>query len=143
AAAIAARDLRDRLERSDLGVTARWVPAENLHLTLFFLGEIGRSEPGQAGRCDAILEVLAPRFDTPCFVAELGGLGMFPPSGPPRIFWIGTQSGAESLSALHAQITKRVQPIGFEAERREYAAHVTLARVKEAPRRSAAAIRRV
>jgi 2'-5' RNA ligase len=135
AAADAADRLRTALERARLRVDARWVPAANLHVTLWFIGEVDET------RAVTISEALSPPFDTPPFAVRAHGLGAFPSSGPPRVFWIGIREGAESLAALHAHVAARLAPLGFEAERRAYSAHITIARVKDVARGSAQAIR--
>lgn len=138
----AARTLQDCVEQPEWAVGARWISAGNLHITLWFIGEVSGG-PDEPGVCRSILEAMATPFETPCFTAELAGLGVFPPSGPPRVFWMGVRAGAEGLSALHAQVGERLRPLGFEAERRPYSAHLTLARVRASGRGRPAALRAV
>src|SRR5258706_12635481 len=57
---------------------ARWVPVENLHLTVRFIGHV------DDGRAPAVIDALASPLDIPPFDIELGGCGMFPSKGPPR-----------------------------------------------------------
>jgi 2'-5' RNA ligase len=113
--------------RRDLGsrVEARWVPASNLHITLWFIGNVAD------GRTDEILRGLDRPFTIPVFDVHIAGLGAFPRSGAPRVFWLGVQSGAEHLAALHAALSPRLLSLGIEPERRAYSAHLTIARVKE------------
>lgn len=137
AAAVAAADLRLRLEHADEGFSARWVPAENLHVTLWFLGEVGDN---RALEIDAALR---EGFDARPFTLSVAGFGAFPTSGPLRIFWLGVLTGSENLSALHAQTAARLLPMGFKGERRAYSAHVTIARTKGISRGSGPAFRRI
>jgi 2'-5' RNA ligase len=104
----------------------RWVAAENLHLTLWFLGEV--PEP----RATAVLNGVGPFFDVSPFDLHIGGFGAFPPSGLPRVLWLGVQQGQHSLAELHRALVPRLQPLGFEPERRPFSAHLTLGRVKAA-----------
>jgi 2'-5' RNA ligase len=106
-------------------VDARWVSASNLHITLWFIGNAADD------RTEEILRGLDRPFTIPAFDAHIAGLGVFPPSGAPRVFWLGVQSGAEPLAGLHAGLSARLLPMGIEAERRAYSAHLTIARVKE------------
>ncbi len=131
AAANAAGALRDRLAAARIAVAARWTPRENLHLTLWFIGDVADE------RARTIHDALAPPFARPAFDARLAGLGAFPPAGRPRVFWIGLQSGAAPMQALHAELAGRLAPLGFQAERRPFAAHLTIARVKAIEPRSA------
>ncbi len=114
---------------------ARWVPAENLHITLWFIGEV--PDP----RAAEITSALSPQFPHPPFDADIGGLGAFPPRGAPRVIWLGIRAGQQDLQALHGLVRARLQPLGIEPERRPYSAHLTLARVKDAPRQRADAMR--
>jgi len=115
------RQLADRVE-------ARWVVAANLHITLWFIGEV------EDRRAEDILGGFNRPFDEPAFDIDLGGLGSFPPSGAPRVFWLGVRAGSECLRRLHSELAVRLAPLGFEPERRPYSAHLTIARVKEVSR---------
>lgn len=116
--------------RRDLGtrVDARWVPATNLHVTLWFLGEVDQS------RVESVIRTMDRPFAEAAFDIEISRLGAFPASGPPRVFWLGVTAGADSLARVHAEVAARVQPIGFEGETRAYSAHLTIARVKDLSR---------
>jgi 2'-5' RNA ligase len=121
-AAAIADSLRRQLERR---VDARWIPAANLHITLWFIGDVA------GDRAEEILRAVDRPFTIRSFDAHLAGLGAFPPSGAPRVFWVGVQSGAEPLASLHAELSTRLLPLGIEPERRAYSAHLTIARVKD------------
>lgn len=108
----------------------RWVPAENLHVTLWFLGEV--AEP----RAPAVLAAIDRPFGIPPFDLHIAGFGAFPPAGIPRVLWLGVREGADSLAFVHAELAPRLHPLGFQSERRPFSAHLTLGRVK-APRRPA------
>ncbi len=105
---------------------ARWEARDKLHLTLRFLGEL------DGGTARAVAEGLAavtqPRF-------ELGvrGVGHFPPRGEPRSLWAGVDDPTP-LHALHDRIERVLIRIGVPADTRKFAPHVTLARLRDAPR---------
>lgn len=124
---VCARRLRERLDTAGAAGGIRWVPPENLHLTVWFLGEV--SEP----RAAAVLDALRPPLDLQAFDLHIAGFGAFPPSGPPRVVWMGVSRGLEELARAHEQIGARLQPWGFPPEGRAYSAHLTLARVKDPP----------
>jgi RNA 2',3'-cyclic 3'-phosphodiesterase len=132
AAFSAADALRRRIGDAGLRVNARWVPRDNLHITLWFIGEVA------GDRASAIVGALDVPFDVPPFPLVLAGPGAFPPSGVPRVFWIGVRSGQDGLVALNGAVGERLTPLGFERERRPYSAHLTIARVKDMPRRAEA-----
>jgi 2'-5' RNA ligase len=123
-AAAIAESLRIQLGRD---IDARWIPAANLHITLWFIGEVADD------RVDALLRAIDLPFEEASFDIDVAGLGAFPKSGAPRVIWIGVLSGAERLVRLHAELAARLRPFGIEPERRGYSAHLTIARVKDAP----------
>jgi RNA 2',3'-cyclic 3'-phosphodiesterase len=114
---------------------ARWVPVENMHLTVRFIGHVDDTQGA------AVIEALTPPLDIPPFEIELGGCGVFPASGPPRVVWIGLTRGMPLLASLHEEFNRRLRPLGFEPEARMFSAHLTLARIKDAPRGAARAVR--
>jgi 2'-5' RNA ligase len=124
-AANAALALRQRLADVAPRFVARWGPAANLHITLWFIGEV--PEP----RAEAVAEALRPRLDLPAFRLAIGGCGAYPPSGAPRVLWIGAGAGTGEMQALYARIGARLTPLGCAAERRPYSPHLTIARVKD------------
>ena len=131
-AAAVAESLRTQLGRR---IDARWIPSANLHITLWFIGEVPDD------RAEAILRAIRPPFREAPFDIQLAGLGAFPPSGVPRVIWVGVQSGAEGLARLHVELAERLRPLGIEPERRGYSAHLTIARVKDVPGGERAAVR--
>ena len=73
---------------------SRWIPPPNLHLTVWFLGEVSDARAGAIARRAA-----ASRSTSRPFELRLAGLRAFPPSGPPRVFWMGVARGARALAA--------------------------------------------
>jgi 2'-5' RNA ligase len=134
-AADAARELKARLASVAPGFTARWIDRANLHITLWFIGEVVDN------RAAAIADALQSPFDVAPFHLDLRGAGAFPPSGAPRVLWIGTTTGTEPMRELYRRIEKRLVPLGFPAERRPYTPHLTIARVKDPGRVTGRVIR--
>ena len=135
--ATAARDLAERIASTPSAGSVRWVPPENLHLTLRFLGYVDE------GRAPAVGSVLTEPLETAGFQASISGAGAFPPGGPPRVVWLAASEGGVQLTALHNEIEARLQPLGFKAETRRYTAHLTLGRVKAYSPGGGALFRRV
>ena len=105
-----------------------WVPAQNLHLTLKFLGE--QSEDTLAAAVDALAEAAV---STP-FTLALHGLGAFPGMERPRILWVGVAEGALEARALQTRVDTALQHHGFAPDSRPWHAHLTVGRVFD-PRR--------
>lgn len=111
-------------ERGADGV--RWVRPEGIHLTLKFLGEV------PARRLEAIERVLSRAVREPFrFSVQLGKLGSFGGSTGLRVVWVSLEGEVEGLARLAARVDAALEPLGFPRERRPFAAHLTLARVKE------------
>ena len=89
--------------------------AENLHLTLAFLGETDReSAAGEA--LAAVCAQAAP------FSMTVGGLGRFG-----DIWWAGVAENAR-LERLALEVQQALRARGFSIERRPWKPHVTLVR---------------
>lgn len=97
----------------------RFVQADNLHLTLEFLGEI------ETDRVDAIKRAL-DEVDHPAFTMELGDLGYFEKK-PGRIYWIGVGKN-EDLTTLQNMIHRLLVEEGFDLDPRPYTPHITIGR---------------
>ena len=114
--------LRERLTTLVGGLPgARWVPAENYHLTLRFIGEV---PSWRAEEVDHALGVLRARG----FELTLAGLGVFEKAGRSSALWVGAERNP-SLDHLRSKIETALQRAGLEPERRRFNPHVTLARV--------------
>lgn len=100
---------------------ARWVPDDQLHLTLRFLGETDEA------RTAALACGLAALRPHP-FPLHLKGLGFFPATGPPRILWVGLKKSA-ALLELHRQVEGVVRHLDLPEDRKKFSPHITLARL--------------
>lgn len=102
----------------------RWVPTEQMHLTLRFLGDTGEATLQRL--CDELVAVaFAP------FTFDAAGTGCFPSRKKPRVLWAGVSAG-EELTRLQHEIEQRVQALGFEPENKPFHPHITLGRCKAA-----------
>ena len=137
AAADVAERLRQRLARAEPRLRARWIAPENLHITLWFIGEV--PDP----RAEAIQDALTRPFGAPAFPLAIAGCGAFPPSGAPRVLWIGVGEGASGMRRLYGEVGERLAPLGYRPEERPYAAHLTIARIREPVPGSSRAVREI
>ena len=113
--------VRQRLEGMRGGLPgARWQSAEQMHLTLRFIGEVDGAAFAEIG--DALAHVRAEAFPL-----TLEGIGHFPSRGRVRILWAGV-APAPALMRLRERIEATVAGLGFAPDGRNYAPHVTLAR---------------
>jgi len=104
-----------------------WVKPENLHLTLKFLGDTpaARSEEIAA----ALQEIAAT---APPFSANITSAGAFPNDEKPRVLWVGLSEPTGTLLKLVQAIDERMHRFGFVKEKRAFAPHLTIGRVKDA-----------
>ena len=122
----AAAGLTDSLRRGWRASEVRWVPPENLHLTLRFLGDTEESRIGPLGAC---LDGVAAGARA-CRLT-LGSLGAFPDVRRPRVLWLGLKgAGTADLRCLQRRIEKGVTGLGWEREPRPFSPHLTLGRVR-------------
>lgn len=104
----------------------RWTPAENLHLTLKFLGGI---DPDAV---PALLRHGASRLARlESFRVTLSGVGAFPNARRARVLWLGVTEGASRLARLARKLDAAAARVGVERERRPYRGHLTLGRLRE------------
>lgn len=104
----------------------RWAEAEQFHLTLRFIGEVGQGTFYEIG------ERLAG-VNHPPFELALSGLGQFPPRGAPHTLWVGVEDRSGALSTLRRRIERVLADIGVAPERRKFTPHVTLGRFRSPP----------
>ncbi len=117
-------EIRLRLAALAGGVpAARWVEPEDLHLTLRFIGDV---DEGRVPDLDAELT----RIDAPAFPLVLDGCGHFGTGRKIHTLWIGAERN-DALFRLQAKVDSAVMRAGFPPEPRKFAAHVTLARLKD------------
>jgi 2'-5' RNA ligase len=117
--------LRQRLSVLAAGIPgARWVPPENMHVTIRFIGEVdgARMEEIHA----ALAEIAAPAFDI-----TLSGVGHFESGRQARALWVGVEKTPE-LMHLRDKVESAVVRAGLPPEGRKFSPHVTLARLKDA-----------
>jgi 2'-5' RNA ligase len=100
---------------------ARWINAENYHITLRFIGDIDARMAGEAA--DALDEIRRPSFPV-----ALEGLGWFGADKPRAI--VARIKPTAPIVELQADQERRLRRIGLPPEPRKYIPHVTLARLR-------------
>ena len=119
-------ELLDRWRSTDWPV--KWVRSEGLHLTLKFLGSVGREQV--ASIRDGLSASIA---GTPGLSFALTELGAFPTVTRARTLVAGLESEAR-LELLVHQIERACAELGFPVEGHPFRPHVTLGRVREGRR---------
>jgi len=120
------QEVQDKLAHAIPRDSVRWTTAEQMHLTLKFLGSV----PSSA------LNDLEAAFRSACEGASAFSLtarevGAFPSLRNPRVLWVGLTGEIEPLRALQGRIETILAPWAQKAEDRPFHPHLTLGRVRE------------
>ncbi|MCA1834609.1 MAG: RNA 2',3'-cyclic phosphodiesterase [Actinomycetota bacterium] len=103
----------------------RWVPRENLHLTMKFLGWV--ADERLSDIAGAVADAVDQMVD---FSVRLGEAGAFPSARRARVLWLGLLDPAGGLVALARSLEDAFVLLGFAAEVRTFVPHLTIARLK-------------
>ena len=95
------------------GVRGSYVPAQNLHLTLAFIGEADRATPVK----DALKEVSFKPFRLS--MTEMGNFG--------DLLWVGLK-GNQGLSGVVNSVRNALDAAGIEYDRKKFVPHITVIR---------------
>ena len=114
--------LRDEFSNVRVG----WEKAEKLHLTLKFLGDIN----------DKQLKILTEAIEKTArqifiFKLQIKETGVFPSPRKARILWLGLKDEHGNLQNLNEILESECEKFGFEKEKRNFKAHLTIARLRE------------
>jgi 2'-5' RNA ligase len=116
-------DVAETLARRQTGLPgARWRPAEALHVTLAFYGEVPERQ------ADDLAAELA-RIPTGRFEITLKGVGAFGDAHRSHTLWAGVEGG-EPLNVLAGRCRTAAGRAGIRVEPRVYRPHLTLAYLK-------------
>ena len=111
------------------GLKATWMKREAIHLTLKFLGEIELERiPEVTTALQEVATASAP------FGFQVAGLGAFPNPRRPRVIWTGVEEETGALQSLWKEMEKTLFSLGFKKEGRGFHPHITIARVRGAPK---------
>ena len=116
AVAQAVGPLRERFPK------ARWVPTQNQHVTLKFLGS---TYPRLVEWVTATVGEAASRH--PPFTTRVEGLGAFPNARRARVLWAGLEDGGTAFARLAADLDEALSR-EFAPEKRAFTPHLTVAR---------------
>ena len=108
------------------GFKIRWVRAENIHLTLKFLGNINPADIDSIG--GAMVDAVG-KIETFNLVAE--GIGVFPGIKRPRVIWVGLKGQVQLLFAMQRLLEDNLAALGYKKEKRPFKGHLTLGRFRQ------------
>lgn len=115
------------LSRQDRVGGLRWGAAAQLHVTLWFLGEVDES------RVLRICEIVASAAtEIAPIEVRLSGLGVFPTIERPRVLYAALDDPRGGCEQLRERMTAPLEAEGFMRDEREFTPHITLARCNDA-----------
>jgi RNA 2',3'-cyclic 3'-phosphodiesterase len=131
------RDLYHATEElRDMQCDVKWIPMENVHITLKFLGDTPEEFIPKIGeRLAAVSGTHTP------FSMKLHGAGVFPDRRRPRVVWIDILDSDE-LTKLQKKVEESLVFIGFKEDNRPFTPHLTIGRVRS-PKGNASLVRMV
>ena len=116
-------EIRATLSALEIGLPgAHWVPEDNLHLTLRFIGEVSEAEAHDLH--DGLTGVRAPAF-----ALTIAGIGLFETGQRPHTLWASVAK-CDALLRLQGKIESALVRAGCEREGRKFTPHITLARLR-------------
>ncbi len=119
-------DYINLLMREFPNLKVNWEKAEKLHLTLKFLGD---TEKNLIDELERKVGENAEKIER--FSLKISGSGVFPNALNPRVLWLGVEEKSGRLFRLQNLIEKSCFELGFEAERRDFKPHLTIARIRQ------------
>ena len=105
-------------------LSARWIPPQQLHVTLKFLGQTTDEQLPQLLSALKLIQMRDPIH------LGIAGVVCFPPHGPVRIIAAALADEQNRGSKLAAEIDQACHKVGFPLEKGRWTPHITLARVK-------------
>jgi RNA 2',3'-cyclic 3'-phosphodiesterase len=105
----------------------RWVPQENLHVTLKFLGSCEQS------LIENIIEIMKKASEFLPLDMIVGGVGAFPSLGSARVIWVGASDIDGRVEKVHDILEKGAAKCGIPKEKRPYRPHITIGRARKSP----------
>ena len=69
----------------------KWIPFENIHLTLSFLGAVSIND------IPDIIQSVEQNITTAQFQLRISGTGVFPSSKSPKVLWLDLDKGIDEL----------------------------------------------
>ncbi|MBN2297831.1 MAG: RNA 2',3'-cyclic phosphodiesterase [Deltaproteobacteria bacterium] len=105
--------------------SVKWVRAENIHLTIKFLGDIAED----------LVKPISIELDRTVeqykeVDLRVSGLGVFPGMRRPRVVWAGLEGDTQDLVNMALSVDEMCAGFGIRRDKRPFSPHITLGRLK-------------
>ena len=107
-------------------VSVKWVPFQNYHLTLTFLGQTKEEQLDELR--EVIKETAAKLYP---FSVNFKGLGTFGRPGNPKVLWMGGEL-SDAIGEVKTELDESLLALGFNLDGKPFRVHLTLGRIKRA-----------
>jgi 2'-5' RNA ligase len=112
-------------ELSETIDNVRWVPSDNLHVTLKFLGLC------QWSVVPEIIGVMKKAATHLPLSLQIGEVGAFPSLGSARVIWVGAADLEGKAKKVYNVLEKGAERWGIPREKRNYRPHITIGRARK------------
>ena len=101
----------------------KWIPLENIHLTLKFAGNIS------SHYIPILIQSLKKNIIQNSFKLVIESTGVFSSSHSPKVLWLGIKRGADELMSLYTQINKSLKVIIENDPKKMFTPHITIGKI--------------
>lgn len=115
----------EKLRGENRRANIKWIEAENLHLTLHFLGSL---EDEQIEKIIGEARKIISKYNG--FEMALGNVGCFPDQYRPRVIFVEARESGGVVRKIHADLKSMLTQLKIETDYRPWQSHITLGRVK-------------
>ena len=102
----------------------KWIPIEDIHLTLSFLGKI------RTNNIPHLIESLEKKISSDNFQITITGVGVFPPYKSPKVLWLGIGEGLDELRSIQCIVEKSITKFREHYLKMIFTPHITIAKIR-------------
>ena len=101
----------------------KWVPLENIHMTLSFIGNIFLDD------IPKLIRTLKAELTTSHFIVSIEKTGVFPSIIFPKILWMGIGNGTQKLIKLYKKVEKAITVFNVVRMNKDFVPHITIGKI--------------